>query len=72
MIVTIDEHQHLNNDYVCSFCGNENKRVVGRAYRQSRYDYPVKHYMFSYCADCCLRESNKMMRVVPLNNHGAG
>jgi len=62
-IITIGEHQHLKNEYVCSFCGDKNKIVVGRAYSLERYDYPKKHYMFSYCGDCALRQAEKMVKV---------
>ena len=63
-IFIISEHQHINNKHVCSFCEDENKRVVGRAYRQRKEDYPTKHYLFSYCADCALQQAEKMVKVV--------
>lgn len=63
-IITINEHQHLNNDHLCSFCGDTEQPVVGRAYFQQRRDYPAKHYLFSYCARCALIQAEKMVKVV--------
>jgi hypothetical protein len=64
MIVTIAEHQHLKNDYVCDFCEDRSQPVVGRAYTQRTYDFPVKHYLFSYCGRCGLEQADKMARLV--------
>ena len=64
MIITINERQHINNEYVCSFCGDEKQPVIGKAYRQSKYDYPNKHYLFSYCAKCALIQADKIVRLV--------
>ena len=63
-IIVIDEHQNLKNDHVCSFCEDENKHVVGRAYAQNEWDFPLKHYLFSYCQDCGLRQADKMAKVI--------
>lgn len=62
MIVTIAEHQRLKNDLVCSFC--EHQPVVGRAYYQAEYDYPAKHYLFSYCAECGVEQAQRMACLV--------
>jgi len=64
MIITINERQHIDNEYVCSFCGDEKQPVIGKAYRQSKYDYPNKHYLFSYCAKCALIQADKIVRLV--------
>jgi hypothetical protein len=64
MLVTIAEHQHLKNDYRCSFCDGQGGQVVGRAYFQTQYDYPQKHYLFAYCAKCGIEQAGKMARLV--------
>jgi len=67
-IITIGEHQDIKNNHVCSFCGNENKPVVGRAYSQWRSDFPSKHYMFSYCTDCAVVQAEMMAKVSDPSN----
>jgi len=64
MIITIAEHQHIKNNYTCSFCEDKSKPVVGRAYKQDDATYPAKSYLFSYCADCGLMQAEKMARLV--------
>lgn len=67
MIITINEHQNMHNDHICSFCEDEHHPVIGRAYYQIEVDYPKKHYLYSYCARCCLRQAEKMVKVVHPN-----
>jgi len=64
MIIIIAEHQSLNNNLVCSFCEDKSKPVVGRAYKQREHDFPEKYYLFSYCKDCGLQQSEKMAKLV--------
>jgi len=61
MIITIDERTHIHNEYVCDFC--ECTDVVGGAYVQRQRDYPVKHYLFRYCAKCAISQAQKLASV---------
>jgi hypothetical protein len=64
MIIIIAEHQHIKNDYTCSFCEDKNKPVVGRAYKQEMSTYPDKYYLFAYCADCGLKQAEEIVKLV--------
>ena len=68
MIVSLNEHQHLKNNFICDFCGIEKHNVIGRAYSQNQYDYPAKHYLFSSCARCGLERAKEMVRLCELKS----
>lgn len=67
MIIVIAEHQHIKNDYICDFCEDKARPVVGRAYKMFNYDYPKKHYLFAYCAKCGIDQAEKLARLVHPN-----
>lgn len=70
MIVTLNESQHIKNNYICDFCGivGHNHDVIGRAYSQNQYDYPAKHYLFSYCARCGMEKAKEMLRLCEIKS----
>jgi hypothetical protein len=67
MLITINERQHMHNDYTCYICDDPAKPVVGAAYKQRQQDFPTKHYMFRYCADCALKMAQQLANVVHPN-----
>lgn len=62
-IIIINERQHLKNDYVCDFCGNDYGPVIGRCYGQTKQSYPDKFYMFSYCKHCAKILAQKLLNL---------
>ena len=67
-LIIVNEAQDINNSHICSFCGQEEKAVIGRAYSYSDYgDHPRK-YLFSYCGECGLIIAEKIALLVHPNH----